>query len=478
MKNFFINVTEAPYNATGNGRTDDSLAIQRAINDASGISGCTIQIPAGNYLLNAGLVIQNANSVQITGEGAFGGTTLLYGGSNGDVITFKNCSQCNFSLIGIQYAIDNPAMSGNAITLDNNCYVVEIHDVRMDYCYNGIWIKYATETRLSKIQFRYLSGDYGVLHGGGGAGEGCYRAILDDIIANNPLPFPESINPYSDGVNQWAPNTSYNQGDIVFANNMIYQCSVSGKSSDNGSGPSGFGGGLRTPQNITDGSVNWNFVSKQIAWIIQDSNGFSLVVSKAGLLNGYVGYMMQNTTAINNPPMWIIGNDLECDHNYFSGMILRGGQGVYINNSWFGSCLTGNAINILPPFLGQVSIVNSRVAFASQNGILIGDSFINDLTKLPADILVQNCFIGGSSMCNSNKYNGVVVSGSKISLCGNKIGTDIANANPTQSSGVFIAENSDVIIVSGNILTGNISASCQNNSGGKDILIGQNIPKK
>lgn len=45
------NVTDAPYNASGNGVTDDTSAIQQAIDDVAGAGGGTVFFPSGTYLI-------------------------------------------------------------------------------------------------------------------------------------------------------------------------------------------------------------------------------------------------------------------------------------------------------------------------------------------------------------------------------------------------------------------------------------------
>ena len=57
------NVKNAPYNAKGDGTTDDALAIQAAINAAGAAGGGIVSIPAGTYLLNNFLHIKHSNVI-------------------------------------------------------------------------------------------------------------------------------------------------------------------------------------------------------------------------------------------------------------------------------------------------------------------------------------------------------------------------------------------------------------------------------
>jgi Pectate lyase superfamily protein len=61
-----INVRLAPYNATGNGVTDDRAAIQRAIDAAR--EGEVVFLPAGTYLVGDQLRIVNKNNVSLRGR--------------------------------------------------------------------------------------------------------------------------------------------------------------------------------------------------------------------------------------------------------------------------------------------------------------------------------------------------------------------------------------------------------------------------
>lgn len=71
----FANVRQAPYNASGNGSTDDSGAIQAAIDSCP--TGKVVYIPAGVYLLSHRIRMKSG----ITLRGAGMGSTILKGSS-------------------------------------------------------------------------------------------------------------------------------------------------------------------------------------------------------------------------------------------------------------------------------------------------------------------------------------------------------------------------------------------------------------
>lgn len=60
----WINVRRAPYNATGNGSTDDLAAIQAAIDAASAAGGGTVYLPKGVYRISDSLVLKRGVTLQ------------------------------------------------------------------------------------------------------------------------------------------------------------------------------------------------------------------------------------------------------------------------------------------------------------------------------------------------------------------------------------------------------------------------------
>ena len=56
----YINVRDAPYNAVGDGTTDDTNAFQRALNDTGTMGGGIVFAPTGTYLINSHLIVPSA----------------------------------------------------------------------------------------------------------------------------------------------------------------------------------------------------------------------------------------------------------------------------------------------------------------------------------------------------------------------------------------------------------------------------------
>ncbi|MCX6317745.1 MAG: glycosyl hydrolase family 28-related protein [Bacteroidetes bacterium] len=462
----FFNVKD--FGAKGDNITNDAVSIQKAIDSAKSVGGGIVFFPAGNYIIDTTLYIKNAAGIILMGVGPFAGSTIKYRKSSGDFLKVQGSQHCSIKQIGFASADNIVSSSGNAIVLEQDCYVIELQDLRLNYCYNGIWIKKATEARLIKIHMLYLLGDYGVQFGGGGVNSNCYRAVISDIICNNPylLDYPDiNLNSNPSGLGDWVASRNYSTRDIVLSNGNIYQCVAAGTSG--GGGPSGNGNGFINPQAINDGTVQWRFISKKLIWILYESNAYSLVLEKAALINGYTGVSMQNTVNPSAPPLWLFGVDIECDHSYQSQVDFLGGEGAYITTSWLGSCMNGNAINIVPPFKGQVSLTNSRVSFAGKHGILIG-AFGNP--SLPADILIQGNFIGGTSQNSYNTYHGIVMVGKESIISGNIIGNDVSSLANSQNTGVYILPGSSKIMVTNNRFRGNIANSVVNAIGSEALI--------
>lgn len=62
-----VDVTQAPYNAVGDGVTNDRIAIQRALDDVAGLGGGTVVVPAERTFLTGGLVVGSNVTLRLDG---------------------------------------------------------------------------------------------------------------------------------------------------------------------------------------------------------------------------------------------------------------------------------------------------------------------------------------------------------------------------------------------------------------------------
>ncbi|MBA4496377.1 glycosyl hydrolase family 28-related protein [Paenactinomyces guangxiensis] len=75
-----IDVTQSPYDAKGDGVTDDTAAIQQALNDAAAFGGGVVYVPNGTYNISASLVVQDY--ITLRGDGMDLTVLNLKGNSN------------------------------------------------------------------------------------------------------------------------------------------------------------------------------------------------------------------------------------------------------------------------------------------------------------------------------------------------------------------------------------------------------------
>jgi hypothetical protein len=125
----YINARDAPYNATGDGTTDDTNAIQSALNDAGSNGGGIVFLPEGNYYIGSNLVIPAATVLKGVASHVMRdwgdpsvpkviGTTLLVvaDAGNADGTPFILLSGDNAGVDGLQIFYPQQDPSGNPPT--------------------------------------------------------------------------------------------------------------------------------------------------------------------------------------------------------------------------------------------------------------------------------------------------------------------------------------------------------------------------
>jgi hypothetical protein len=86
VTNFWANVKNSPYNATGNGSTDDRAAIQAAI-DAVPATGGVVYFPEGTYMIS-GAGLTGNNNATLLGAGKRNSTLKAHASATGGQILF------------------------------------------------------------------------------------------------------------------------------------------------------------------------------------------------------------------------------------------------------------------------------------------------------------------------------------------------------------------------------------------------------
>ena len=127
----WLNVMDAPFNATGNGTTDDTAAIQAAI-DALGSGGGVVYLPAPavGYLLDSAALEVGTPGTVLRGGGAENTKLLIGAGfscSAAVQVTAYNCQLRDLSINGASSTTaDNPACNAVEITGVRRCKVADV----------------------------------------------------------------------------------------------------------------------------------------------------------------------------------------------------------------------------------------------------------------------------------------------------------------------------------------------------------------
>lgn len=99
-----INVLD--FGAVGDGVTDDTVAIQNAIDYALSLSNSCVQVPAGRYKLTDTITINtSSNQFSLIGEGQ-GASIFVRNTDYGDTFALTTCPQSLFENFGIQMSVE------------------------------------------------------------------------------------------------------------------------------------------------------------------------------------------------------------------------------------------------------------------------------------------------------------------------------------------------------------------------------------
>ena len=169
----------ADFGAAGNGTTDDTAAIQAAIDSRD-----RVYFPKGQYRITSTLVV-SASGQTLFGDGV-GASSIQIGSSRLDAVEFRSTQYAG--LRDLTIARTGTASGGTAVTFSKDpakasgCVQSFLDRVRLDGVYNGVHVRSSTSCTLRRLQIQEPRGTYGVLFDGIGDGsEASYRLVIDDL---------------------------------------------------------------------------------------------------------------------------------------------------------------------------------------------------------------------------------------------------------------------------------------------------------
>jgi hypothetical protein len=331
------------YGAFGNGSTDDTAAIQTAI-DALPEAGGQVFIPSGTYVISSSLVL--AEGVQLVGTGP-GSILRVASGSLGiDVIQIGDGSgTVSFaSVCDIKISSDGQKTGGAAIKMTLG-YRVWIERVALEYQYRGVYMYNSTAIWLQNSDIRDTTENAITIESDYMQG---FEWYITNVLCDNPTVTNVGSGLYWDG------------GESLRVTQSNFQRFATGfmvAPSDGRESRFAFIDGMLCDF-ASDNNVKVTNSGSGAAIGITFSNSWSGTATNYGIL------MERPGAGLVQGLRWTGGKVF---HNGLAGFRLAGGLDMHISNTDI--------------------IANSQTVSAARHGVEVGAGV--------GDFSVQNCRIGG-----------------------------------------------------------------------------------
>lgn len=170
------------YGATGDGATDDSTAIQNAINAAD--NGGLVFFPQGTYIISSTINI-TTNNTALIGSGA--GATVIKapaGSENLAMIVVGNGTDtiAHVTISKILFTSENIKTANQAIKLQK-AFKTWLYELRIENQYNALYAYNSTETFLRDSDIRNTKNDAIIWESQLSSG---YDFYINNVVADNP----------------------------------------------------------------------------------------------------------------------------------------------------------------------------------------------------------------------------------------------------------------------------------------------------
>lgn len=397
-----IPVSVKDYGAVGNGSTDDTAAVQAAVDAVIAGNGGSLFFPRGAYLTTSTIVVdpslapQGSASVRLFGEGRLR-SSLISNTAGQRVLEFRG-ARGSLEHMSVYNNNFTTSTTGDLMRL-NNTQQFSMRDCWLQGGYHCLYIfgDGCTDSNIVGCSFTFASGNANVrIQRPGTTGQnGAHRFRGCLFNQGWPVSNPSAANMKGARAN----TTAYNVGDVVETSfgGLTYriQARVGGTSGGSApSAPSFYG------VDITDGTVQWRLVG-QAAY-------------RGALLDGQVFYTWFDQCDFTGP--------------YLSGVSFEDtvATGTFPYTCWVTNC------TIHGPVTNGVSV-----------GTGVRDIAIQNCDFLPLNDISQTAISFGTGQANQAIGNraydyatGIVQGGSRGALIGNlmtggTIGIDLTGASAT-----------------------------------------------
>lgn len=440
------------YGAVGNGAADDTAALTACFNAANAVPGPIVL--GRNHRVTATLPPITNNNITILGRGPFNGGTMIVNDSLSaiDVIRFNNCQ---YSGIKGVWIVGNRVFSAGWGIRFTSCFRPFMEDVLVSrQCFGVEHFK----CTLSRVRRGYLDDLYGVF-GFFARGDNTahnHSVTYEDCVAGTAFP----LSPVGNG-RTWGTNTAYVVGNVVFANNSLWQCATAGTSAGSGTGPSGFPSTdplLLHSTLVQDGTAQWRYCMPLGTWYLQGSYSHTFEVIDCGALQGGYGVGMEDTApGAGSTPQFMRTQNVQIDHPFARGVRMLAGTHARHQQLFVTSVMEGTGVEIGGSFSGNWEFEGGEIFGCNRAGMTIAASHG----------LVHGMQMGAIGGVSANTRDCIEVSNSAshwtVANC--SLGSMFGSTSPTSRYGLSVAAGSDNYIINGNRAIGNQTSGFLNTPG-------------